>query len=354
MAEKPTIGSSQLKLLERLCNAIAVSGDEGEVRAIVLEEIKGHADDVRVDALGNVLATRAGSAKKRLKVMLSAHMDEVGFMLVGDDGEGLFRFETVGGMDVRQLPGKAVLVGREHTPGVIGARPIHLTTAEERKQNIPLDALRIDLGPGGKASLGDRAAFATRFQRSGPAVIAKALDNRFGVATLIELVLNAPANIDLLAAFTVQEEIGLRGAKVAAYALAPDLAIAVDATPANDLPGWDDEENTSYNTKLGLGPAIYVADGATFSDPRLVRFLAETGDVEKIPYQLRQPGGGGTDAGAIHKTRAGVPSVSVSVPQRYSHTAASVARLDDWKNTLSLLHAALTRLTPNLLASDRK
>ena len=134
MAEKPTIGSSQLKLLERLCNAVAVSGDEGEVRAIVLEEIKGHADDVRVDALGNVLATRSGSGKKRLKVMLSAHMDEVGFMLVGDDGEGLFRFETVGGMDVRQLPGKAVLVGREHTPGVIGARPIHLTTAEERKQ----------------------------------------------------------------------------------------------------------------------------------------------------------------------------------------------------------------------------
>jgi endoglucanase len=274
-------------------------------------------------------------------------------MLVRDDGEGLFRFETVGGMDVRQLPGKAVLVGREHTPGVIGARPIHLTTAEERKHVIPLDALRIDLGPGGKANLGDRAAFATRFQRSGPALMAKALDNRLGVATLIELVKAAPAEIDLLAAFTVQEEIGLRGAKVAAYALAPDLAIAVDATPANDLPDWDGEENTSYNTKLGLGPAIYVADGTTFSDPRLVRFLAETGNVEKIPYQFRQPGGGRTDAGAIHKARAGVPSVSVSVPHRYSHTAASVARLDDWKNTLSLLHAALTRLTPRLLASDR-
>ena len=353
MAEKPTIGSSQLKLLERLCNACAVSGDEGEVRAIVMEEIKSHADDIRVDALGNVLATRVGSGKKRLKVMLSAHMDEVGFMLVADDGEGLFRFETVGGMDVRQLPGKAVLVGGEHTPGVIGARPIHLTTAEERKHVIPLDALRIDLGPGGKASLGDRATFATRFQRSGPAIIAKALDNRFGVATLIELIRTAPADIDLLAAFTVQEEVGLRGAKVAAYAFTPDLGIAVDATPANDLPGWDGEENISYNTKLGLGPAIYVADGSTFSDPRLVRFLAETGEVKKIPYQIRQPGGGGTDAGAIHKSRSGVPSVSVSVPHRYSHTAASVARLDDWKNTLSLLYAALTRLTPEILASER-
>jgi len=351
----PTIGNAQLKLLEKLCNACAVSGDEGEVRKIVLEELKGHAEDVRVDALGNVLVTRAGSGKKRLKVMVSAHMDEVGFMLVTDDGEGLFRFETVGGIDVRQLPGKAVLIGKDHLPGVIGARPIHLTTAEERKQNIPLDALRIDIGPGGgKVKPGDRATFATRYQRNGSVLIAKAFDNRLGVVTLLELVKNAPANIDLLAAFTVQEEIGLRGAKVAAYTLNPDLAVVVDATPANDLPGWDGEENVSFNTKLGLGPAIYIADGDTFSDPRLVRHLSETAQTEGIPVQFRQPGGGGTDAGAIHKARAGVPSVSVSVPHRYSHTAASIARLDDWKNTLALLHAALKRLTPELLASERE
>jgi tetrahedral aminopeptidase len=350
----PTIGNAQIKLLEKLCNACAISGDEGEVRAIVLEELKGHADEVRVDALGNVLATKNGSAPKRLRVMLSAHMDEVGFMLVADDGEGLFRFETVGGMDVRQLPGKAVLVGREHVPGVIGARPIHLTTSEERKQKIPLEALRIDIGPGtSKVKPGERAVFATRFQRSGPALMAKALDNRLGVASLIELLKHAPAEIDLQAAFTVQEEIGLRGAKVAAYAFNPDIGIAVDATPANDLPDWEGEENTSYNTKLGSGPAIYVADGATFSDPRLVRWLVESAKAAKIPCQLRQPGGGGTDAGAIHKARAGVPSVSVSVPHRYSHTAISVARLEDWKNSLALLQVALTRLTPEILRSER-
>ncbi|MGB8213006.1 MAG: hypothetical protein WCE68_05555 [Anaerolineales bacterium] len=374
----PTIGTQQIKLLERLCNACAVSGDEAEVRLIVLEELKSHTEDVRVDALGNVLAIKNGAALKkggpRLRVMLSAHMDEVGFMLVADDdagatgtgasgagatgtgasGAGLFRFETVGGLDLRQLPGKAVLVGRAHVPGVIGARPIHLTTAEERKQKIPLEALRIDIGPGaGKVKPGERATFATRFQRSGPSLLAKALDNRLGVATLIELVRNAPPEIDLLAAFTVQEEIGLRGAKVAAYAFQPDIGIAVDATPANDLPAWDGEENTAYNTKLGLGPAIYVADGSTLSDPRLVRWLAETGEAAHIPFQIRQPGGGGTDAGAIHKARAGVPSVSVSVPHRYSHTAISVARLEDWKNTLSLLHTALARLTPELLASAR-
>ena len=161
----PIIGNAQIKLLEKLCNASAVSGDEGEVRKIVLEELKGHAGDVRVDALGNVLVTHLGSGKKRLKVMVSAHMDEVGMMLVADDGDGLFRFEIVGGMDIRQLPGKAVLVGKDHLPGVIGARPIHLTTAEERKQKIPLDALRIDIGPGGsKDQAGGASHFCHPFQ----------------------------------------------------------------------------------------------------------------------------------------------------------------------------------------------
>jgi endoglucanase len=286
--------------------------------------------------------------------MVSAHMDEVGFMLVADDGEGLFRFETVGGIDIRQLPGKAVVVGKDHLPGVIGARPIHLTTAEERKQNIPLDTLRIDIGPGvSKVKPGCRATFATRFQRNGPVLISKAFDNRLGVVTLLELVKNAPANIDLLAAFTVQEEIGMRGAKVAAYTLNPDLAVVVDATPANDLPSWDGEENNSFNTRLGLGPAIYIADDNTLYDPRLVRFLSKTAQAEGIPIQIRQPGGGGTDAGAITKARSGVPSVSISVPHRYSHTAASIASLDDWKNTLALVLAALKHITPGLLASER-
>jgi endoglucanase len=346
-------GNSQLKLLERLCNATAVSGDEGEVRKIVLAEIEGLVDEVKVDALGNVLATKTGKARNRPRVMVSAHMDEVGFMLVAEEGEGLYRFETVGGIDVRQLPGKAVLVGRDHLQGVIGARPIHLTTADERRRTIPLETLRIDLGPGGKARLGERATFATRFQRNGPVLIAKALDNRFGVATLIELLRHAPENIDLLAAFTVQEEIGLRGAKVAAHAFDPDLGIAVDSTPANDLPSHDDEENTAYNTRLGLGPAIYIADGSTLSDPRLVRFLAETGDALGIPYQFRQPGGGGTDAGAIHRARAGVPSISVSVPHRYAHTAALISRLDDWKNTLALLQGGLARMGRDLIAGSR-
>jgi tetrahedral aminopeptidase len=347
----PPFGNAQLKLLEKLCNVIAVSGDEGEVRKIVIEEIKPYADEVRVDALGNVLATRRGRGKKRTRVMLDAHMDEVGFMIVADDGEGIYRFETVGGIDVRHLVGKQVYVGRERTPGVIGGKPVHLMDADERKRKVPLDALRIDIGTSGKAKVGDRAGFATKFRRVGASIMAKSIDDRIGVATLIELVKHSPPNVDLCVAFSVQEEIGLRGAKVAAQYFNPELAIAIDSTPANDLPIFEGGENTSYNTKLGLGPAIYIADGSTLHDPRLVHFLREVGETESIPYQFRQPGGGGTDSGAIQKSLAGIPTVSVSVPHRYTHSPVSISRVDDWKNTLALLHAALKKITPALLAA---
>ena len=347
----PTFGNAQLKLLERLTNVIAVSGDEGEVRKIVLEEIKPFVDDVRVDALGNVLATRSGRGTKRVRVLVDAHMDEVGFMIVADDGDGLFRFETVGGIDVRHLVGKQVFVGKDRTPGIIGGKPIHLMDNDEYTRKVPIDGLRIDLGLTGKAKVGDRAGFATQYKRVGPSIMAKSIDDRIGIATLIELVKNAPPNIDLCAAFTVQEEIGLRGAKVAAQYFDPDMGIAVDSTPANDLPAYDGSENMSYNTKLGSGPAIYVADGSTLHDVRLVRFLQEVAEAGSIPFQLRQPGGGGTNSGAIQKALAGIPTVSVSVPHRYTHSPVSIARVDDWKNTLNLLHAALKKITPALLAN---
>jgi putative aminopeptidase FrvX len=361
-AQPPRVGAAQLRLLERLTNACAVSGDEGEVRAIVLEQVRPHADEIKIDALGNVLVTRRGSAgrpEERLRVMVAAHMDEVGLMIIADDDkdDGAFRFDIVGGLDARHLAGKPVWVGRQHIPGVIGAKPIHLTTTEERRSALTVDSLRVDVGPGnsGRVKLGDRVAFATSFTRLGSSLRAKALDDRFGVATLIELVKRPPANIDLLAAFTVQEEVGLRGASVAAHALDPHVAFALDATPANDLPDWEGSENTRYNTRLGAGPAIYIADGATLSDPRLVRLLIETAEALHLPYQIRQPGTtGGTDAGSIHKRRAGIPSVSLSVPTRYLHTPASLARLADWKDCMALIHAALRRLTPERLSTARE
>jgi len=186
-----------------------------------------------------------------------------------------------------------------------------------------------------------------------PGEFAKAIDNRVGCAILVELLKNAPAHIDLCLSFAVQEEIGLRGAKVAANYFKPDLAIAIDSTPAYDLPHYADEENIFYNTKLGLGPALYTYDAGTLSDPRLVRFLAATAESEKIPFQYRQPGGGGTDAGAIHRQQAGIPSVSVSVPGRHAHTSTLVMRVDDWKNTLALVSAALQNISPEVLREER-
>jgi len=346
----PTFGNPQLKLLEKLCNVIAVSGDESEVRKIVLQEIEPYADEIKADALGSVLATKSGRGRTRTRVMLDAHMDEVGFMIVADDGEGIYRFENVGGIDVRHLLGKQVLVGKNRIPGVIGGKPVHLMDADERKRKVPLDGLRIDIGLAGKANVGDRAGFATKFKRVGPSILSKSIDDRIGVATVIELLKNAPANVDVCAAFTVQEEIGLRGAKVAAQYFNPDVAIAIDSTPANDLPMHDDSENMAYNTQLGFGPAIYIADGSTLHDPRLVRFLTETAEAEKIPFQFRQPGGGGTNSGAIQRALAGIPTVSISVPHRYTHSPVSISRIDDWKNMLNLLHAALKRITPELIA----
>jgi len=355
----PRIGVAQIKLLERLCSASAVSGDEGEVRAIVIEQLRACSDEIKTDVLGNVLVTRFGQGEKPVRVMLTAHMDEVGFMLTHPDGDGFFRFETIGGIDERLLPGKPVLIGRQHLPGVIGVKPIHLTTDDELKKIISLDSLRIDIGPESdlKIKTGERATFAAPFMQLSPggsrqieSLSGKALDNRLGVATLIEIVKHAPPNVDLMAAFTVQEEIGARGARVAAYNFNPDLAIIIDSTPALDLPTWDGTENTQYNTHLGAGPAIYVADSSTLSDPRLVRHLIEIAETFTIPFQIRQPGGGGTDAGAVHRVREGIPSVSISVPGRYAHTPAGLCRLSDWKYTYTLLFRALSCLTLDILA----
>ena len=344
-----TISSPQIKLLERLCNACAVSGDEGEVRKIILEQVSPHADEVRVDALGNVLVTKRGTGKSRLKVLLASHMDEIGFMVVEQTRDGFYRFEQVGSPDESAAAGKRVFIGKSHIPAVIGIEPIHLLEEDELKHKIKLSQLRFDTGsPGADVNVGDFATYATRFRRSGSSIFAKAIDDRIGVATLIELLKHAPKNIDLLLAFTVQEEVGLRGATVAAHALAPDIAIAVDSTPARDLPN-PKGENVTYNSKLGLGPAIYVANASMIDDARLVRHFEGTAQKARIPYQIRQPGGGGTDAGSMHQQLEGIPSLSISVPGRYAHTPVGLCRVDDWQNTLRLLHTGLSQITRAVL-----
>ena len=343
-----TVLTPPIKLLERLCNAIAISGDEGEVRKIVLEQVTPLADDVRVDALGNVLVRKRASKRNALKVLLAAHMDEVGFMIVAEEGDGFYRFEQVGAVDVSTIAGKSVFIGKDRVPAVIGLKPIHLAGSGDSLPKVTLDSLLLDAGGRG-AHVGDRVGFATQFRRAGNSIFSKALDDRLGVATLIELLKHAPTNIELLLAFTVQEEVGLRGAAVAAHALAPDIAIAVDSTPARDLPAYDGRDNVVYNTKLDHGPAIYIADARTLPDQRLIRHFTSAGDADGIPYQLRQPGGGGTDAGAMHKQLEGIPALSISVPGRYAHTPIGLCRVSDWQNTLRLIHAGLSHMTPALL-----
>jgi endoglucanase len=349
------ITPTHLRLLERLSNADGVSGNEDDIRAIVRKEIKPYCDEIKVDAMGNLLALKRSKTAKPVKVLAAAHMDEVGFMIVDEDTDGLFSFEVVGGIDARQILSKTVTVGKEKIPGIIGSKPIHLQESDEKHNTVSTSSMRIDVGPANssKVKVGDYAAFATQFHRAAGTLFGKALDDRLGVASLIELIKIVPENIEFMAAFTVQEELGLRGARVAAYTFQPDFAFALDSTPAMDLPRPDGEENVQYNCRINAGPAIYLADAGTISDPRLVRFLTETAERNGIPYQYRQPGGGGTDAGSLHKTRAGIPTVSISIPGRYAHTAIMMARVQDWENTIRLMRHVLDSISLDILAVER-
>ena len=337
-----------LELLRALSNAAAVSGDEGAVRKLVLEAIAPYADQVKVDALGNVLAVQhAAKGRSAPRLLLAAHMDEVGLMIVDHDSDGSLRFDVVGGVNENTLLGKAVIIGPRRLPGIIGAAPVHLLSSERRETPVRPGQMRIDIGASSQEAarrqvpLGERATFATEFAVLEGAVRGKALDDRLGCASLIGLLRGGPYPVELHAAFTVQEEVGLRGARVAGYTVEPQAAIALDCTPSNDLPDSRGRENTQYNARLGHGPVIYLADAHTISDRRLVDYLRRTAEDAHLPYQSRQPGGGGTDAAAIQKTRAGVPVASVSVPARYLHSPAALARTADWENTFQLLSLAL-------------
>ena len=347
--------AAHLRLLKNLSEAVGISGAESKVREIVRNHVELFADDLRTDAMGNLLVTRKGSGRRHMRVMISAHLDEVGFMIVAVDSDGGLKFDRVGGLDARQLLGKPVWIGNDRLPGVIGGKPIHLTKRDELKQTVKVEAMAIDIGASSKVAaeqkvkIGIPATFATPFRRIRGTVRGKALDDRLGVTILAELLEHPIEGIELHAAFTVQEEVGLRGARIAAHALNPDVAIALDCTPARDLPSSEGDENTQYNAKLGLGPAIYAADSRTLAHPGLLRHLVETAEESEIPYQIRQPGGGGTDAGTIHLTREGIPSISVSVPARYIHTAQSMAYVSDWRNTVRLIHAALSTMNRSVL-----
>jgi len=326
------------------------------VRAVLLDAIQEHADEVRVDTMGNVLAFKRGTGQQRLRVMLDAHMDEVGLMVVGYDKDGFLRVRAVGGIDPRLLPGTLIQVGPEPIPGVIGIKPIHLLGEKEGEQVPKLEDLVVDVGAKSQdearklAPPGTYATFATQFHELGPTVSGKAFDDRAGCAVLVELLRGERFRFDLHVAFTVQEEVGLRGAQVAAYGIEPDCAFALEGTIADDIPR---DKDVSPTTELGKGPAITVMDRSFIADRRLVRLLTSTAQELGIPYQIKQPGIGGTDAGAIHLAREGVPSVTVAVPCRYIHSPVALLSLDDFNNTVRLMRESLSRLTRRTLKRGR-
>jgi endoglucanase len=346
-------------ILKELSEAVGVSGDEGPVRKIILKAIEGHAQDIHIDALGSVTARKAGTdGADRPRIMLAAHMDEVGFMVRGTDSDGLIRFSAIGGIDARILPGLRVKVGAKQIPGVILWTPIH----HNNEQNIvKINNLRIDIGASskdnGQAKPGDRIAFDSAYaELSAQTRRGKAFDDRVGCALLVDILQGGPYPVDILAAFTVQEEVGLRGAGVAARRLQPDLALALETTPAYDLPdpaaNPDDREHPNPSTRLGDGPALTLMDGSVIVDPRLLRWLRAAGDTNSIPYQFKTALGGGTDAGAIHIANEGVPSAVVSVPCRYIHSPHALMHMNDYHHALQLVQAALGSLSAAVLARN--
>jgi len=340
-------------ILKELAEAIGVSGDEGGARAVVLGAVREHVDEVKVDALGNVLALKRGTGEQPLRVMVAAHMDEIGLMVTGHDGDGFLRVAAVGGIDARLLPGSFLQVGPERIPGVIGLKPVHLLREKEDQEVSKIEDLVVDVGASSKdeakklAPLGTYAAFTTPFRELGPTVSGKAFDDRAGCAVLVELVRGERFGFDLHAVFTVQEEVGLRGAQVAAYAIEPHCAFVLEGTIADDTPK---DKDVSPTTELGKGPAITVMDRSFIADRRLVRLLTDTAQALGIPYQFKQPGIGGTDAGTIHLTREGVPSATVAVPCRYIHSPVTMLSLDDFNNTVRLMRESLSRLTRETLS----
>jgi len=285
-----------------------------------------------------------------MKVVVDAHTDEVGLMITRVEKNGLLGFRAVGGVDARLLMAKGVVVGEKRLPGVITAPPIHLTKAEQREQVLKIEQLTIDIGASsdseanGLVKIGDYAAFDTRFavldEGGLRTVKGKAFDDRIGCAVAAALA-DSQYEVDLYLSFSAQEEVGLRGARVAAYRIEPDLGFALEGTVCDDVPK---KEDLSPTTELGKGPAISIMDRSFVADRRLVQLLVDLAKANGIPYQFKQPGTGGTDAGAIHLSKAGVPSVAVSVPSRYIHSPVSMASLNDFDHAVALMKAALTAL----------
>jgi len=332
-------------LLERLSNAHGVSGYEGNIRQIIEDEIRPYVDEIKTDRMGNLIATKEGG---KPVVMLAAHMDEIGLMVKYVDEKGFARFTKTGGWFDQTLLNQRMILHTENGPvyGVLGSKPPHVIKEEEKKKIIQAEDMFIDFGAASKddadkigVKAGTPATSDTEFRSlGGDRVTGKAFDNRAGCAMLIEALRSMKdVRATVHAVFTVQEEVGLKGAKTSAFGLNPDVALATDVTITGDHPGI---EKKDCAIEMGKGPAITVsdADGRGIIVPESVlRWLKEAAESINIPYQLEVGSGGTTDATAIHLTREGIPSGVVSPPSRYIHTPVSVLSMNDLENGAKLI-----------------
>lgn len=321
-------------LIKKLTAISSPSGFEDEIREAICQEIQGYCDEIKVDALGNLIAVKRG---KGPRVQFAAHMDEIGLIATDIDDKGFVRFSNVGGVSPHRLYGQRV----RFTNGVVG------TIGSEKLEDVrklALDKLFIDIGAQSReeasklVSIGDCCTYLQRFDDLGKRVVAKSMDNRIGCAVLIEAMRRTKECVnEVYCTFTVQEEVGLRGAVTSAYGIDPALGIAVDVTMTGDTP-----EAPKMAVGLGKGTAIKVKDSSVIAHPKVKQLLVDLAEKNGVQYQLEVLTAGGTDAGAIHKTRAGVPSGVVSIPCRYVHSPSEMVDMDDVEASVRLVSLVMT------------
>jgi endoglucanase len=337
-------------LLKQICETPGVPGHEQKVRELITKELKGIVDDISVDNMGNLIAFKKGKSSDK-KVMAAAHMDEIGFIVSHIDDNGFLRFHPLGGFDPKTLTAQRVVVhGKKDVIGVMGTKPIHLMTAEERGKNLQLTDYFIDLGMSKKeviklVEVGNVITRERELIEMGECVNCKSIDNRVAVFVLIETLKELKGKkipYDFYGVFTVQEEVGIRGAQVAAHHIDPYFSFCIDTTIAFDTPGSKPEERV---TTLGEGVAIKVMDSSAICDYRMVRYMKQLADKNKIKWQNELLPAGGTDtAGMQRMATYGTIAGAVSIPTRHIHSVIEMAHKADIRGNIDLLKLSISSL----------
>ena len=336
-----------IDILKELCALDGVSGNEDDVREYIVNRVKKYADDVTVDAMGNVIVSKRGAKSPAEKLVLCAHMDEVGVIVTSITKDGYLRLDGAGSLDGRVILGKSVLVGKNRVRGIIGCRAIHLVNEKERETPVKFEDMYIDIGVKSceeakkLVSLGDTGVFEEDICEFGDGYIkAKAIDDRFGCAVLIGLI-ESDLPIDCVFAFTVQEEVGMRGAYTAAYRTAPDIALIVEGTTAADLPSVSEGKKVC---KVGSGPVIPFMDGGTIYNKEICAILTAVADKNEIPWQTKTYIAGATDGAAFQRSRSGVKTAGIAAPIRNLHSPACVGKISDMDAVNKLIWLFLEEL----------